>query len=87
MRATIEGRKAAMVWRAMHLSVVATLVGILAAVLEPESANGIGIMLGSFQVALGGFVSVYCHSQGKVDEKHGPTPRPSGAMRAVVEES
>jgi len=76
-----HGRKAAIVWRAMHLSAAVTLVGVLAAIMEPEAANGIGIMLGSFQVALGAFASVYSHAQGRVDEKH--SPRQSGTMRAV----
>ena len=67
MRVTAAGRKAGVVWRAMHLSTAATLTGILAAFIRPESANGIGVMLGSFQLALGGFVAVYVNSQGKVD--------------------
>lgn len=68
----------------MHLSTVATLLGILAAFLRPESANGIGIILGSFQIALGGFVAVYVNSQGKVDvaeSAHGPhAKRQSAAL-------
>lgn len=72
------GRKATIVWRAMHLSVLATALGVLAAVLKPDAANGIGIMLGSMQVALGGFVATYAHSQSKVDvaeSAHGPHPK------------
>lgn len=75
-----HGRKAVIVWRAMHLSALVTGVGILSAVLEPESANGIGVITGSFQLALGGFVATYAHSQGKVDvaeTAHGPHPRRS----------
>lgn len=83
------GRKASIVWRALHLSTTATLIGILAAVLKPDAANGIGIMLGSFQVALGGIVATYTNSQGKVDvaeTAHGPHPkRQSVAMGAMPE--
>lgn len=81
-----HGRKAVIVWRGMHLSALVTAVGVLAAVVDPEAANGIGIMLGSFQVALGGFVAVYVNSQGKVDvaeTAHGPHPRRTTQMQAV----
>jgi|GEM_PF-6447760 len=69
MNVVPHGRKAAIVWRAMHLSAAVTLVGVLAAVLGPDAANGIGVIIGSFQLALGGFVSVYGYAQGKVDER------------------
>lgn len=83
-----HGRKAIIVWRSMHLSALVTGVGILSAVLEPESANGIGVIIGSFQMALGGFVGVYAHSQGKVDvaETGARVPHPkrmSGTMPEV----
>ena len=67
MNTATDGRKAAIVWRAMHLAALMTALGVLAAVAKPDAANGIGIMLGSMQVALGGFVSVYVNAQGKVD--------------------
>ena len=82
-----DGRKAIIVWRAMHLSVFITMCGVIAAVFKPDAANGIGIMLGSCQVAIGGFVSVYANAQGKVDvaeTAHGPHPkRATQAVRAV----
>jgi len=81
-----DGRKAIIVWRAMHLSALVTAAGVLAAVLDPEASNGIGVMLGSFQLALGGFVAVYVNSQGKVDvaeTAHGPHPRRTTQMAAV----
>ena len=88
MNTRTDGRKATIVWRAMHLSALVTAAGVLAAVFDPEAANGIGIMLGSFQVALGGFVAVYVNSQGKVDvaeTAHGPHPRRTTQMQAVKE--
>ena len=81
-----HGRKAVIVWRAMHLSALVTGVSVLASVLKPESANGIGVIVGSFQLALGGFVAVYANSQGKVDvaeTAHGPHPRRTTQMKAV----
>ncbi len=82
------GRKASIVWRAMHLSALVTLAGVLVAFVKPESANGVGVMLGAFQLALGGFVSTYAHSQGRVDvaETTAREPHPkraSGTMTAV----
>lgn len=84
-----DGRKANIVWRAMHLSALVTVVGVLAMVIEQAAANGIGIALGAFQVALGGFVSVYVNSQGKVDvaeSAHGPDPRRTTQVRAIPED-
>lgn len=82
------GRKAVIVWRAMHLSACLTAIGILAAVIKPDAANGIGIMLGSMQVAIGGLVATYVNSQGKVDvaeTAHGPHPRRTVQMQAVAD--
>ena len=78
-----NSKKAVVVWRAMHLSALVTLVGIFAMAAAPNAANGIGIGLGSFQMALGGFVSMYNYAQGKIDEKRGPVPRASGTVGAV----
>lgn len=89
MRSSVDGRKATIVWRAMHLSGLVTMVGVFAMVMATDAANGIGIALGSFQVALGGFVSVYVNSQGKVDvaeTAHGPHPRRSTSTQAVTGE-
>ncbi len=85
MNAAEHGRKAATVWRAMHLSAAVTIAGVAAAFGRPDSANGIGLMLGSFQLALGGFVSMYAHTQGKVDLVRGPNPpaRMSGTLPEV----
>ena len=88
MNVARDGRKAVIVWRAMHLSALVTAVGVLAALIKPDAANGIGMMLGSFQIALGGFVAVYVNSQGKVDvaeTAHGPHPRRTTQMSAVRE--
>lgn len=73
-----HGRKAMIVWRAMHLSAFITAIGIISALINHDAANGIGVIVGSFQLALGGFVSVYANSQGKVDvaeTAHGPHPK------------
>ena len=83
-----HGRKAVIVWRAMHLSAAITGLSVTAALLQPESANGIGVIIGSFQLALGGFVAVYANSQGKVDvaeTAHGPHPRRTTQMSAVTD--
>ncbi len=83
------GRKASIVWRSMHLSAVITVVGVLAAVLDPEAANGIGIMLGSFQVAIGGIVATYVNSQGKVDVAEStarePHPKRASQMMSAID--
>ena len=79
-----HGRKATVIWRAMHLSVAVTVVGILAAMARPEAANGIGIMVGAFQGSLGLFTGAYSYSQGKVDEvRAGGVRRASGAVPEV----
>ena len=81
-----HGRKAVIVWRAMHLSALVTGLGIIGALLNNEAANGIGVIVGSFQIALGGFVAVYTNSQGRVDvaeTAHGPHPRRTTQMSAV----
>lgn len=81
-----QGRKAVIVWRSMHLSAAVTALSVIAALFEPEAANGIGVIVGSFQLALGGFVATYAHSQGKVDvaeSAHGPHPRRTTQMSAV----
>ena len=86
MNLATAGRKAVIVWRAMHLSALLTALGVLVAVIEPDAANGIGIMLGSMQVAIGGLVATYVNSQGKVDvaeTAHGPHPRRTAQMQAV----
>lgn len=88
MNAREHGRKAVIVWRAMHLSASITGLGIIGALLNPESANGIGVIIGSFQIALGGFVAVYANGQSRVDvaeTAHGPHPRRTTQMQAVKE--
>jgi hypothetical protein len=80
------GRKASIVWRAMHLSTAVTGFGVLAAVIKPDAANGIGIMLGSFQVAVGGIVATYANSQSKVDVAES-TAREPHPKRASVQMS
>jgi hypothetical protein len=87
MNATEHGRKATIVWRVAHLVGLVTMAGMLTAVGQPEAANGIGIIVGAGVAALGGIVSTYAYSQGKVDvaeSAHGPHPtRMSGSMKAV----
>jgi hypothetical protein len=87
MNAAEHGRKATIVWRVAHLIVIVTLMGVFAAYSDPESASGIGIIVGAGVAALGGIVSTYAYSQGKVDvaeSAHGPHPmRVSGSMKAV----
>ena len=81
------GRKASIVWRALHLSTAVTGFGVLAAVIKPDAANGIGIMLGSFQVAVGGIVATYANSQSKVDvaeSAHGPHHKRQSVQMGAV---
>jgi hypothetical protein len=81
------GRKASIVWRALHLSTWMTALGVVAAVVKPDAANGIGIMLGSFQVALGGIVATYANSQSKVDvaeAAHGVHPKRQSVQMGAV---